>query len=134
MSAVSRPPSSALSSSVSSARCCRCPFDPTLNFDRCGGYEGEMMALMRRVRGVVLLALSAIIACTTAPENPAGVWDATITTAGGLEVPFKFEISGAPPTVTGSFFDGELRRTSAPGSFSNGELVLPFPEYGAKVV
>jgi peroxiredoxin len=74
-------------------------------------------------------------ACTKpAAKTPAGLWDATITTVSGVEVPFKFEISGTPPALNGAFFDGELKRISGPGTDANGELVLPFDEYGAKVV
>ena len=93
------------------------------------------MAMKRRLFRWVLIALAGVAtACTSTAKTPAGMWDATITTAGGLQVPFKFEIAGTAPQLTGTFFDGELRRTSTAGSYSNGELVLPFPEYGAKVI
>ena len=75
-----------------------------------------------------------LAACSTpANKTPVGMWDATIKTAGGLEVPFRFEIAGAPAALTGSFFDGELKRTSSPAALTNGQVVLPFDEYGAKV-
>jgi peroxiredoxin len=61
------------------------------------------------------------------------MWDATIKTAGGLEVPFRFEITGTPQALSGSFFDGDLKRTSSPAALTNGQLVLPFDEYGTKV-
>ena len=87
---------------------------------------------------VVRVALGVVVAvtaaCGSAEKTPVGKWDATITTAGGLEVPFEFEISGAPPALVGTFFDGELRRPSTGGTYNNGELVLPYPEYGAKVI
>ena len=76
-----------------------------------------------------------VTACTKpAEKTPVGMWNATITTGSGLEVPFKFEITAAPPALTASFFDGDLKRTSGPGAAENGALVLPFDEYGAKVV
>lgn len=82
-----------------------------------------------------VVACISVAACTTpAEKTPAGSWDATITTVSGVKVPFKFEISGTPPALTGSFFDGDLKRTSGPGRYDNGQLVLPFDEYGAKVV
>jgi thiol-disulfide isomerase/thioredoxin len=93
------------------------------------------MAMKQRfIRWVLIVLAGMATACTSTEKTPAGMWDATITTAGGLQVPFKFEIAGAPPQLSGTFFDGELRRTSTGGSYSNGELVLPFPEYGAKVI
>jgi thiol-disulfide isomerase/thioredoxin len=94
---------------------------------------------MLRTRRIPRLILSAVVclglaACSTPEKTPAGLWDATITTLSGVEVPFRFEISGTPPTLSGSFFDGDLKRTSGPGSLTNGQLVLPFDEYGAKVM
>src|SRR5262245_66063294 len=74
-----------------------------------------------------------LAACSRPQKSPAGLWDATITTVSGVDVPFRFEISGTPPTFSGSFFDGDLKRTSGPGSLTNGQLMLPFDEYGAKV-
>jgi thiol-disulfide isomerase/thioredoxin len=82
----------------------------------------------------ILAALIVVVAAAcTAQKTPDGLWDATVA-VDGVEVPFRFEISGAPPVLTGSFFDGDLKRTSSAGTYSNGELVLPFDEYGAKVV
>lgn len=75
-----------------------------------------------------------VTACSRSADNtPVGMWDATIKTATGLEVPFRFEISGTPAALSGSFFDGDLKRTSSPGALTGGQLVLPFDEYGAKV-
>jgi peroxiredoxin len=75
-----------------------------------------------------------VAACSKpAEKTPVGMWDATIKTAGGLEVPFRFEITGSPQALSGSFFDGDLKRTSTPGTLTNGQLVLPFDEYGTKV-
>jgi thiol-disulfide isomerase/thioredoxin len=104
--------------------------------DQSGESEGwyHMLPIQRIARLILPVSMCLGLAACAGPEKtPAGLWDATITTLGGVEVPFRFEISGAPPTFSGSFFDGELRRTSGPGSFTNGQLVLPFDEYGAKV-
>ena len=94
------------------------------------------MLSMRRISRLLVVVLigTGLAACSrTADKTPVGLWDATVTTGGGLDVPFRFEIAGTPPTLSGSFFDGELKRTSGPGTFTNGALVLPFGEYGAKV-
>jgi peroxiredoxin len=77
--------------------------------------------------GVVLAACG-----TPAEKTPVGVWDASIT-VGQNVIPFKFEVTGTAPNVSGSFFDGDLKRTSTGGQYSNGALVLPFPEYGSRV-
>ena len=91
---------------------------------------------MRRISRLLLVVLigTGLAACSrTADKTPAGMWDATITTDSGVNVPFRFEISGAPPTLSGTFFDGDLKRRSGPGTLTDGQLVLPFDEYGAKV-
>src|SRR5262249_6801455 len=67
-----------------------------------------------------------------AEKTPVGVWDASIT-VGQNVIPFKFEVTGTAPNLSGSFFDGDLKRTSTGGQYSNGALVLPFPEYGSRV-
>jgi peroxiredoxin len=94
------------------------------------------MLSMRRISRLLVVVLigTGLAACSrTADKTPVGLWDATVTTGSGLDVPFRFEIAGTPPTLSGSFFDGELKRTSGPGTLTGGQLVLPFDEYGAKV-
>jgi peroxiredoxin len=94
------------------------------------------MLSMRRPNRLLFVVLlgAGLAACSRTPDKtPVGLWDATITTGSGVEVPFRFEISGTPPTFSGTFFDGDLKRPSGPGSLRDGQLVLPFDEYGAKV-
>ena len=59
------------------------------------------MAMKQRfIRWVLIVLAGMATACTSTEKTPAGMWDATITTAGGLQVPFKFEIAGAPPQLS----------------------------------
>ena len=74
----------------------------------------------------------ALVSCGRAEKTPVGVWDASIV-VGANTVPFKFEVTGDAPNMAGSFFDGDLKRTSTGGQYNNGALVLPFPEYGSRV-
>ncbi|MEQ1870346.1 MAG: TlpA disulfide reductase family protein [Vicinamibacterales bacterium] len=65
--------------------------------------------------------------------SPAGLWDATIVTAAGLEVPFKFEITQKGGVLAGGFFDGDLRVWSTSGSVENGRVTLAFAQYGSRI-
>ena len=91
-----------------------------------------MRAIVRLIPVVVVCV--ELMACSRAADKtPVGVWDASIV-VNGIDVPFKFEVSGAAPNLTGAFFDGDLKRTSSAGQYSNnGALMLPFPEYGSRV-
>lgn len=64
--------------------------------------------------------------------SPAGLWDAAVI-VGGLEIPFRFEISGTGPSVSGWFFNGDEKVLSTGGSFENGALTLNFDHYGTVV-
>jgi peroxiredoxin len=94
-----------------------------------------MMRAMRDLTRPMLPVITcvALVACSKpAEKTPVGLWDASIVVNGNT-VPFKFEVTGQAPAVSGSFFDGDLKRTSTGGQYNNGALVLPFPEYGAKL-
>ncbi|HYM23400.1 MAG TPA: TlpA disulfide reductase family protein [Vicinamibacterales bacterium] len=64
------------------------------------------------------------------PPSIAGLWDATVT-VGGIEIPFRMELSGAGSSAKGSFFNGDDKIASTTGSFQNGSLSLSFDEYGS---
>jgi thiol-disulfide isomerase/thioredoxin len=86
---------------------------------------------MRKALSVVafaaLVAHSGRIAAQTATLG--GLWDATVT-VGGIDVPFRMELSGAGAAARGAFFNGDEKVTSTTGSFENGSLTLSFDEYG----
>ncbi|HEY6211923.1 MAG TPA: TlpA disulfide reductase family protein [Vicinamibacterales bacterium] len=82
----------------------------------------------------MLAAVAAFVTqpCQTAAQaqSLAGLWDATVT-VGGVEVPFRIEISGTGSAVKGSLFNGDEKIPSTTGSFANGSLTLTFDEYGS---
>jgi len=84
-----------------------------------------------------LLMIGALVAVVAQPgpiaaQSPsiAGLWDATVT-VGGIEIPFRMELSSAGASAKGSFFNGDEKITSTTGSFQNGSLSLSFDEYGS---
>jgi thiol-disulfide isomerase/thioredoxin len=62
----------------------------------------------------------------------AGLWDATLV-VNDVDVPFRLEIAGTPPAISGSLFNGDDKVTSTSGRFENGALVLSFDEYETKL-
>jgi thiol-disulfide isomerase/thioredoxin len=89
-----------------------------------------------RVKSFTVAALALVTLATYAPaaraQSIAGMWDATVT-AGGVDVPFRFEIAGSGSSVKGSFFNGDDKVTSTTGRLENGSLVLSFDEYGTEL-
>jgi thiol-disulfide isomerase/thioredoxin len=89
---------------------------------------------MRRLLALAIgLALftPALGAQTLAPPL-AGLWDAAVV-VNGLEVPFRFEITGNGPAISGSFFNGDEKVTSTGGKFENGTLTLNFDHYATQI-
>ncbi|HZS12543.1 MAG TPA: TlpA disulfide reductase family protein [Nitrospirales bacterium] len=76
-----------------------------------------------------LLALAT--AAATAATPLAGRWDATVVTATGFEVPFRFEIAGSGAEAKASFFDGDKRITSTATRVSDTGVAFTFDQYGA---
>jgi len=88
---------------------------------------------MKRLTLAVFALLLAVPALTRA-QSPslAGLWDAAVV-VNGLEVPFRFEISGSGAAPTGWFFNGDEKVTSTAGKFENGALTLNFDHYATSV-
>jgi thiol-disulfide isomerase/thioredoxin len=62
-----------------------------------------------------------------------GLWDAVIT-VGGIDIPFRFEISSASAAkASGAFFNGDERVLSTSGRFDGRALTLEFAHYAAKL-
>src|SRR5476649_2644366 len=79
---------------------------------------------------VVILALVAFPSRAGA-QSVNGLWDATVlVNNGGLEIPFRFELSGSGSNVKGSFFNGDDKTTSTSGTLENRKLSLSFDELG----
>jgi len=85
------------------------------------------------VAALLALVLSPSRAGAQSPASLAGLWDATVTVTGGLEIPFRLEISGSGSSIKGFFFNGDDKVTSTSGQLDNGRLVLSFDEYGTKL-
>lgn len=90
-----------------------------------------MKSLVRFAVAVVFASLFATSASAQA-SSPAGLWDAAVV-VGGLEIPFRFEIGGTGPELTGWFFNGAERVASTGGTFANGSLVLTFDHYATSI-
>ncbi len=79
------------------------------------------------------LLVSAILAVSAAAGQPlSGLWDAQIK-YNGLEIPFRMEFAGDGKTVSGSFFNGDLKVTSGSGEFDGRSLLLNFDYYAARL-
>src|SRR5579863_394442 len=78
------------------------------------------------------LLLLLLLATTGAAQSLSGLWSASVT-ANGLDIPFRFEMSGDGQSVKGSFFNGDDKVTSNGGSFEAGKLVLSFDFYASKL-
>ena len=85
--------------------------------------------IMSRILGILTLLMLAPLAQSQAL---AGMWEGTVT-YGGLDIPFRIDISGAGANVKGAFLNGDQRVTSTGGSFGRGSLVLNFDMYAEKL-
>ena len=81
---------------------------------------------------VLVMALAAFPSGAGA-QSLTGLWDATVVVNPGVEIPFRFELSGSGSAVKGSFFNGDEKVTSTTGQLENGALVLSFDEYGTRL-
>ncbi len=89
------------------------------------------MSLQRLVAFAALFALSAC--APVAPRTPVGEWDATIKTVSGIDVPFRFQITGDASNINGAFYDGEDQVRSVSGRLEGDQLTLQFEQYGSAV-
>jgi thiol-disulfide isomerase/thioredoxin len=78
------------------------------------------------------LAMLIAIAPAAMAQSLAGRWDATVQVS-GVDIPFRFELSGDGANVKGSFFNGDERITSTSGKFENGSLVLKWDDHASKL-
>jgi thiol-disulfide isomerase/thioredoxin len=86
---------------------------------------------MRRLL-ILVFALALAAPALTRAQAPSpslsGLWDAAVV-VNGLEIPFRFEITGAGASISGSFFNGDEKVTSTGGKYENGSLKLNFDHY-----
>ncbi len=71
------------------------------------------------VAALLALVLSPSRAGAQSPASLTGLWDATVTVPGGIEIPFRFELSGSGSSIKGSFFNGDDKVTSTTGQLEN---------------
>jgi thiol-disulfide isomerase/thioredoxin len=89
--------------------------------------------MKRLATAIVALMLMVPSLSAQAPTpSVAGLWDAAVV-VNGLEIPFRFEISGSGPAISGWFFNGDEKVTSTGGKFENGTLTLNFDHYATQV-
>jgi thiol-disulfide isomerase/thioredoxin len=79
------------------------------------------------------LFVLALVPAPAGAQALSGLWDATVVVTGGVEIPFRMELSGTGTNVKGSFFNGDEKVTSTTGRLDHGSLVLSFDEYGTKL-
>jgi thiol-disulfide isomerase/thioredoxin len=78
------------------------------------------------------LAMLIAIAPAAVAQSLAGRWDATVQVS-GVDIPFRFELSGEGANVKGSFFNGDEKITSTSGRFENGALVLRWDDHASSL-
>lgn len=78
------------------------------------------------------LAMLVVIAPAAIAQSLAGRWDATVQVS-GVDIPFRFELSGDGANVKGSFFNGDERITSTSGKFESGTLVLKWDDHASQL-
>ena len=81
---------------------------------------------------VAVLLFTPALRAQAPSQSLAGLWDAAVI-VNGLEIPFRFEIAGSGPAISGSFFNGDEKVTSTGGTFENGTLALNFDHYATKL-
>jgi peroxiredoxin len=93
-----------------------------------------MRSSVRLIPGVALAVLLLAGSSFAQTPSPVGQWDAVVTVSNNkVEIPFRFEITRAGNELRGYFFDGEVKVPSAPGTFHDGAIDLPFNQYGARL-
>ena len=78
------------------------------------------------------VAMLIAIAPVAMAQSLAGRWNATVQVS-GVDIPFRFELSGEGSNVKGSFFNGDEKITSTSGRFENGALVLKWDDHASKL-
>jgi thiol-disulfide isomerase/thioredoxin len=81
--------------------------------------------MRKAVLPVVALLVALLAPSPRAASAIDGLWQATIV-AGGVEVPFRFEISTAGAEPQGFFFEGDAKVGSTSGHFTDGVLTLDY--------
>jgi thiol-disulfide isomerase/thioredoxin len=90
-----------------------------------------------RTRGFAVI-VAAAMAIGLSPSHALaqslnGLWDAKVVVNGGVEIPFRMELSGSGGSAKGAFFNGDEKFPSTSGTYDKGMLVLNFDDLGTKL-
>jgi thiol-disulfide isomerase/thioredoxin len=88
--------------------------------------------MLRTMIAKFSVAILLAVAPLAVAQSLAGRWDATVK-VNGMDIPFRFELSGDGANVKGSFFNGDDRITSTNGRFENGSLFLRWDDHASKI-
>ncbi len=88
--------------------------------------------MLRSMIAKISIAMFIAIAPVAVAQSLAGRWDAKVQVS-GVEIPFRFELSGQGSNVKGSFFNGDERITSTSGRFENGSLILAWDDHASRL-
>jgi thiol-disulfide isomerase/thioredoxin len=89
--------------------------------------------LLRWLSAVVLMLAASPSFAAPAASPPSGSWDGTVS-VGGVEIPFRFELSVKGAAASGAFFNGEERVRSSDGHYGDGALSLRFEHYASSLL
>jgi thiol-disulfide isomerase/thioredoxin len=84
------------------------------------------------MNGKLTLAAFLALAPVAMAQSLAGRWDATVN-VNGLDIPFRFELSGEGANIRGTFFNGDVRFNSTSGHQENGALTLVWDYYASRL-
>jgi thiol-disulfide isomerase/thioredoxin len=84
------------------------------------------------MNGKLTLAALLALAPVAMAQSLAGRWDATVNIR-GVEIPFRFDVSGEGAAIKGAFFNGDIRFNSTSGRVENGTLALGWDYYASRL-
>jgi thiol-disulfide isomerase/thioredoxin len=88
--------------------------------------------LLQWLFAVVLMLAASPSFGASAASPPPGSWDGTVS-VGGVEIPFRFELSVKGEAATAAFFNGDERVRSSDGHYGDGSLSLRFEHYASSL-
>lgn len=88
--------------------------------------------MLRSMNGKLTLAALLTLAPVAMAQSLAGRWDATVN-VNGVDIPFRFELSGEGAATKGTFFNGDVRFNSTSGHSGNGSLALGWDYYASRL-
>ena len=84
------------------------------------------------MNGKLTLAAFLALAPVAMAQSLAGRWDATVN-INGVDIPFRFDLSGEGAGIKGTFFNGDIRFNSTSGRLESGSLTLGWDYYASRL-